>query len=163
MEIYEIDSKLLQDLAPYSNAYGHLMSNLIYNYKQYVACYLILKTPDTKIVAEWYERVLRSFLITKNITSSKSLVSKDMGFKEKDLPFLSKEEYWKIYEDCKLIINSFKYDVESVKYKSDLRILAESYEYYNPDSPLIKAMFKICDKDVKSMVAELEFSDKLLF
>ena len=56
-----IDVKLLRDIAPYENAYGHGISNNLYYYKYFAAHFNLSGEIEAKNISEFYERVLRSF------------------------------------------------------------------------------------------------------
>ena len=142
-----IDIKLLQDIAPYSAAYGHTMSNIIFNY-QYAEGILLKEGYDTienRRNAEWFERVIRSFLITKNIYYSKSLVAKDMGIKESDIQFPKMGDKVDFYdpfvkpevERLKEIQAQIRKDK---KFKSELEIRVENYEFSYGECALSKAI-----------------------
>lgn len=152
-----IDFKLLQDLAPYSNAYGHTMSNYIYRYRTCAAYHAVLNTDLTRTLATYYERIMRSFLITKNISYSKSLIKADMEktLEIKDIDKLSlpkvddetREKIKKVEDDGYKFIRDLQENLrKEKKLKSSLEIRYEQLCNCWPDTKIIVALSKCLGK-----------------
>lgn len=164
-----IDQKLLQDIAPYSCAYGHTMSNYVYRYRAAVARDDVLNTDETALVASYYERILRSFLITKHISHSVSLIKNDI--KEKlgididkvEVPSLevNSPEYKQMRELEQVSREQLEEQVKALrtekKMKSDLEIRAENLKICWPDSPIGAALMQIVKSDT-TQCGELELN-----
>lgn len=140
-----MDLQLLYDIQPYANAYGHTMSNLIYHYKVFCACNEISNGAYEK-ESEYFERVLRSFLITKNTSYSRSLVSKDMNFTEKDCKKITYK--WEEYKAKFSIYESI--DKNPIR-KSERLIRVENYQYADPDASYIPYLFKLEQSKIKTI------------
>lgn len=141
-----MDFKLLYDIEPYKNAYGHIMSNLLYHYKIFNAANELSKGVY-KQECEYFERVLRSFLITKNIAYSKQLVSKDMHFSEKECKSIlyKWDEYQHLFKSYEPLTPNPE------KKKSDLLIRCENYEYAYPDATFLSYLFQLERKELKQI------------
>jgi hypothetical protein len=154
-----IDQGLLLDLGPYSHAYGHVMSNFIYGYQRFAAYHEVLGEKYGK-AAEYYERVLRSFLVTKNITYSKSLVKNDMKLDEALLehPILTSEQR----EDVESVVRQASNFLEGIRkeicskkaFVSDIQIRAENLRFAYPDSPICDAIDYVVAKAGRSQRAD---------
>lgn len=161
----EYDLKLLQDICPYTFAYGHTLSNYVHNYKYGVACFRLTGNETDRIIAEYFERVLRSFLITKNLSYSAKLIDKAMELQyNKDLSF-SKIDYDKIKEDWGTLTEWYKeqekqHIINKTK-KQFIDILTEWYKINYPDSNINDILFKISKELDSSYISSIKFSDNL--
>lgn len=141
----EIDQKLMMDIAPYSMAYGHMMSNIIYNYQYAIGITKIYDTEENKRNAEWFERVIRSFTVTKNLRYSKQLVSKDMGINESDIIFPTMGKLDEFYTpNVEPDINEFKKIQQVLKLENKIKnqyiITAENYRFCYGDVNIVSAL-----------------------
>lgn len=148
----QYDLKLLQDICPYTYAYGHTLSNYVSGYRSAVAEARVLNTEKSKTLQEFFERFLRSYLITKNISYSKSLIEKDMRIKEADLKFtLTWEQCKPIYNEISDWYKELQIDVQQNKtFKTHLHALAENYAYSHPESNISEMLLNIANDTNKS-------------
>jgi hypothetical protein len=158
----EYDLKLLRDIAPYTFAYGHTLSNYVYNYKLLTAKVNVSGHKDSKKAQEFFERVLRSYLVTKNISHSVKLIEKDMGVKEGELKSPS-IPYDKLKEDMKKI-SSWYEEInvelrETKTYKTFPHVLAEWYEINYPDGNLHEVLTRLANKEIKQSEAVIYVGD----
>lgn len=147
-----IDQGLLIDIAPYSCAYGHTMSNIISDYKTCTAKFEMTKADCDKQCSEFYERWIRSFLVVKNINTAKRLIEDDMGIKESELTSSSDiaySEYKHLYREYTKILDEKVSELrESKSLKSRIEIRLEEIQRVYPESTLTVALRKCLDKKV---------------
>lgn len=161
----EYDLKLLQDICPYTSAYGHTLRNYVYNYTYGVACINLGGNETDKIITEYYERCLRSFLVTKNLDYSAKLVKKDMNNIYNEQLLFSNFSWDDVKKDQEKMTNWYKEiekeHITNKTFKNRINVSAEWYELNYTEGNIAEPLFKICDDHESSWITTIKFSDTL--